>query len=389
MAGHGLVTFEPGAGLQILRDVLSALAVLHDSRNVAHGSLAPERVVLTATGRVVMVEHVLGHALDRLQRPRHQLWREWRVPTPPAAGTVRFDMQTDFAQAGLLGLAVLLGRPIDEEEYPHRLRGLLPLVQDRLGRSPSAPIASDVVAVLERLAPVDSRRAFKTVRDAQQALEGLFSGGGAALGASPARVKSVVAAVAAIAAAEAPAASATDAAQAPAAIVVAAPVDVADVRGRKCAGASAGAAGGDRIGIRGRDRHRGVAGARGRTRGRLVTGVPATNDATRDSAVRRQRRALHRTPRASHAGRGRQSPGSACAGATRPRTSVRGTGRLGCACLRQRNGAPDPRDARDLGAAGRRAGALVLDAGRRRGRAGRFASRPRSRRSSRKLWRCR
>ena len=41
MAGHGLVTFEPGAGLQILRDVLGALAVLHDSRNVSHGSPGP------------------------------------------------------------------------------------------------------------------------------------------------------------------------------------------------------------------------------------------------------------------------------------------------------------------------------------------------------------
>ena len=38
MTGHGLVAFESGAGLQVLRDVLGALAVLHDSRNVAHGS---------------------------------------------------------------------------------------------------------------------------------------------------------------------------------------------------------------------------------------------------------------------------------------------------------------------------------------------------------------
>jgi hypothetical protein len=198
MAGHGLVTFEPGAGLQITREVLAALAVLHDSRNVSHGALAPERVVLTAPGRIVMVEHVLAHALDRLQRQRHQLWREWRIPTPPAAGPVRLDMQTDLAQAGLLALAALLGRPLDEEEYPHRLRGLLPLVQDRLARSPAASIGSDVVAWLERLAPVDSRRAFKTVREAQQAFEALVSGGAAALGISPARVKTVMTAVAAI-----------------------------------------------------------------------------------------------------------------------------------------------------------------------------------------------
>ncbi len=196
MAGHGLITFDPGAGLQIVREVLGALAVLHDSRNVAHGALGPERVVITASGRSVVVEHVLAHALDRLQRPRHQLWREWRVPTPPAAGPVRFDMHTDLAQAGILALAVLLGRPLDEDEYPHRLRGLLPLVQDRLGRSPASAAAADVVAFLERLAPVDSRRAFKTVREAQQAFEALVAGNATAMGVTLTRVKAVVAAVA-------------------------------------------------------------------------------------------------------------------------------------------------------------------------------------------------
>lgn len=196
MASHGLVTFDAGAGLLVTREVLGALAVLHDSRNVAHGALAPERIVLTASGRVVMVEHVLAQALDRLQRPRHQLWREWKIPTPPAAGPVRFDTQTDLAQAGLLALAVLLGRPVDEEEYPHRLRGLLPLVQDRLAHSKAKGVAGDVVAWLERLMPVDSRRAFKSVREAQQAYEGLVSTGASAMGVTTARLKSVMAAIA-------------------------------------------------------------------------------------------------------------------------------------------------------------------------------------------------
>ncbi len=200
MAGHGLVPFEPGVGLQVTREVLGGLSVLHDSRNLAHGALGPERVVLTATGRVVIVEHVLGQALDRLQRPRHQLWREWRIPTPPAAGGVRMDMQTDLAQAGMLALAVLLGRPVEEEEYPHRLRGLLPIAQDRLAKSAAAGVAAEVVAWLERLVPVESRRAFKTVREAQHAFEGLVSGTASAMGVSSARVKAVMAAVSAMAA---------------------------------------------------------------------------------------------------------------------------------------------------------------------------------------------
>ena len=80
-------------------------------------------------------------------------------------------------------------------------------MQDRLARSPAAAIAADVIAWLERLAPVDSRRAFKTVREAQQAFEGLVSGGALAMGITPARVKGVLTAIAALA--EAPASPAS------------------------------------------------------------------------------------------------------------------------------------------------------------------------------------
>ena len=199
MAGHGAVEFDPGAGLQVTREVLGGLAVLHDSRNVSHGALGPERVVLTSTGRVVMVEHVFAQALDRLQLPRHQLWRDWRVAAPTASGPARFDLKTDLAQAGLLVLAALLGRPLEEEDYPHRLRGLLPLVQDRLGKSPAAAIGHEVVTWLERLLPLESRRAFGSVREAQHAYETLVSGKAAAMGVAPARVKGVMGAIAAIA----------------------------------------------------------------------------------------------------------------------------------------------------------------------------------------------
>ena len=288
MAGHGLITFDPGAGLQVTREVLGGLAVLHDSRNVAHGALGPERVVLTAAGRVVMVEHVLAQALDRLQRPRHQLWRDWRIPTPPAAGPVRLDMQTDLAQAGLLALAVLLGRPIDENEYPHRLRGLLPLAQDRLARSPAAGIAGDVMAWLERLAPVDSRRAFKTVREAQQAFEVLVSGSALAMGITPARVKGAVAAVTAIT----PAPAVTlDAPSAPA--VVAAPPAVVALP-------VAAPAASDHV-VADADRHRSAAAPGSRARGRHVARryCPHVRSAARCRRRRSRRRVARRPVAAS------------------------------------------------------------------------------------------
>ena len=267
MAGHGLIQFEPGVGLHVFREVLGALAVLHDSRNVSHGALGPERVVLTPNGRVVMVEHVLAQALDRLQRPRHQLWREWRIPTPPAAGQARFDMQTDLAQAGLMAFALLLGRPLNEEDYPHRLRGLLPLVQDRLGRSSASAIAAEVTAFIERLAPLDSRRAFKGVREAQQAYEKLITGAATSMGATSARAKTVHAAVMALG----PAATAAVPAATPetATAEVPTPLTVSSVKAPAVATRPQEPAEPE---PEPENRHRGASGPRGRTRRRHVGG---------------------------------------------------------------------------------------------------------------------
>src|SRR5690606_36078463 len=191
-AGHGLVEITAGQALQVTREVLAGLAVLHDSRNVTHGSLGPERIVLTPHGRAMAVEHVLAQALEKLQLPRHQLWRQWRIPTPPAAGPVRFDARTDLAQAGLLVLALVLGRLLEAEEYPHRLRGLLPAASARLGRSTGAAQARELHAWLERLLPIESRRPFTTVKEAQLAFEALISAPAASLGMSPAKVRGLV-----------------------------------------------------------------------------------------------------------------------------------------------------------------------------------------------------
>jgi len=58
------LVFDVNAALQVAREVLPALAVLHDSRNVAHGAIAPERLVLTPQGRIVVVDHAFASAIS-------------------------------------------------------------------------------------------------------------------------------------------------------------------------------------------------------------------------------------------------------------------------------------------------------------------------------------
>ena len=114
------------AACSILAQVLTALADVHRrSRDLSHGAIGPERIVIAPDGRAVIVEPVLALALERLQLARTPLWTEFRVPVPPVAGTARFDQVTDVMQLGVLALALVLGRPIRRDEYPSRLNDLM------------------------------------------------------------------------------------------------------------------------------------------------------------------------------------------------------------------------------------------------------------------------
>ena len=68
------------AALCLLRQVVPSIALLHENaRDVAHGLLAPERLIVTPRARVIVVEHVLGSAVEQLQYNRERLWQELRV----------------------------------------------------------------------------------------------------------------------------------------------------------------------------------------------------------------------------------------------------------------------------------------------------------------------
>jgi hypothetical protein len=114
------------AGLHLLEQAVAALAALHQhAPDVAHGALGPERLVVRRDGTVVVVEHVLGEALESLEYSRLQLWALFRVPAPLTASMVRLDQQADVLQLGALALALLLGRTLRREEFPHGLPAVL------------------------------------------------------------------------------------------------------------------------------------------------------------------------------------------------------------------------------------------------------------------------
>jgi PEGA domain len=117
-----LLPIETNAALCLIRQLIHALALLHQKMpDVCHGTVGPERIIITPQARLVLVEHVLGAALDQLHYTHEQYWTTLRIPLPRTGSGPQFDRRSDITQAGVTALALIIGRPIAEDDYPARI----------------------------------------------------------------------------------------------------------------------------------------------------------------------------------------------------------------------------------------------------------------------------
>ncbi len=151
----------------LIREVVPVLADFQQhAPGLAHGALTGDRIVLTPGGRFVIVEHVLGSALQRLQLARNDLWLRFGIATPPAsAASVVLDQQTDVFQLALLAVAVLMGRPLEAYEYPHHLAATLATFEQSTGRELPPSLQSWLIRALQL-----GGQPFESARDAQNSL---------------------------------------------------------------------------------------------------------------------------------------------------------------------------------------------------------------------------
>ena len=160
------------AALCLIRQLVPAVALLHENaREVAHGLIAPERLIVTPHARLVIVEHVMAAAIDQLQFSRERLWQEFRVAMPPSAGMPRFDHRADVTGLGLVALALVLGRPLRADEFPHRLSTLLNEARERTSPGAEQPLSPALRDWLSRALQLDTRRAFASAPEALAGLE--------------------------------------------------------------------------------------------------------------------------------------------------------------------------------------------------------------------------
>ena len=107
--------------MALLHQLGPALAALHKAGDdVAHGALTADRIIVTPEGQLVLVEHVLGSALDSLSLPAARLRTELGIVVPYHLDTMALDSRSDVAQLAFVALSLLLGRRLDPADYPDR-----------------------------------------------------------------------------------------------------------------------------------------------------------------------------------------------------------------------------------------------------------------------------
>ena len=84
------------AALYVMRRLLSVAAAIQARAGLSHIAIAPERIVVTPRAEIVVVEAAVAAAIER------------RMGFEP-------DARTDVAQIALVGLSLILGRPLPHD----------------------------------------------------------------------------------------------------------------------------------------------------------------------------------------------------------------------------------------------------------------------------------
>ncbi|HUP41091.1 MAG TPA: PEGA domain-containing protein [Vicinamibacterales bacterium] len=160
---------DVSSALHLTRQLIAAVAALHQHTHIAHGAIALERLFVTPRGQLIVVEHPLGAALEQLKYSRERYWKELRVALPMDAGLPRFDERADLVQVGMVALSLILARPIHDDEYPRQVDELVASACARATGGTSEPLPSPVRQWLRRTLQLEARNSFRSAFDAQAA----------------------------------------------------------------------------------------------------------------------------------------------------------------------------------------------------------------------------
>jgi hypothetical protein len=173
-AKHDLV-LDIDAALCLIRQLVTAMATFHEqAADVAHGALGPERIVITPNARLVIVEHVIGAAVEQLQYSEERYWRELRVPCARSAALPVMDQRNDVLQIGMVALALISRRLLQTDEFPSRLGDVLLAAGAVTAEGRIEPLPSGLRPWLTSALQLDARAPFPSAVEARAELERVF-----------------------------------------------------------------------------------------------------------------------------------------------------------------------------------------------------------------------
>jgi hypothetical protein len=149
--------------------VINTVASLHGwPGGLAHGAISPAHVLLTNDGRIMLTDCVFGATFEAMQRNREQLWKEFGLAMPAAAGMARFDQQADVTQMGALILAIVLQRPLRGGEYPRGVNDLVVTATESSSTRGVRDSSSAMRMWLQEALQIHPRLAFRSAVEAQR-----------------------------------------------------------------------------------------------------------------------------------------------------------------------------------------------------------------------------
>jgi len=167
-----LLPVEMHAALCLLRQLVHAVAVLHDKApDVCHGAISPERIIVTPNARLVLAEYVLGSAIEQLRYSNKQYWQDLHVPLPKTFGMPHLDRRTDVTQVGATALALIIGRPLADEEFPAQISDMTASALALSTDGALEPLPLPLKVWLQRALQIDSKTPFSSAPEAWAELD--------------------------------------------------------------------------------------------------------------------------------------------------------------------------------------------------------------------------
>jgi PEGA domain-containing protein len=157
--------------LYLTAELLLAAHSFQSLAGVPHGAIAPERVIVAPEGEVLLTDYAYAEVIEAASFRPARLWREFGIASWLGEP---FSLAGDVRQCALVGIALMLGRPL-AQDASERFDSLLAEVDEAATIRGGRLFADPVVAWLRRAVAAGTDEGFKAAADAAQACASLLT----------------------------------------------------------------------------------------------------------------------------------------------------------------------------------------------------------------------